>query len=161
MTTRPHHPRPRPSRPPGRRSSRRRAWRDDSGAVTLEAIFMVALLLLLLVVIVALGRLTHADQTVDAAAHAAARAASLARSPGDAQTQAHTAAADSVRQGGSSCRQLTVIVDTTDFTAGGAVTVTLDCSVTLSDLGLLGLPGTTTISGNATSPLDTYRGTTS
>jgi Flp pilus assembly protein TadG len=156
MTTRHHrHTRPRPSLPPGGR-----AWRDDSGAVTLETIFMVGLLLLLLLVITALGRLTHADQTADAAAHAAARAASLARSPGDAQTQAHTAAVDSVRQGGSSCRQLTVIVDTTDFTPGGTVTVTLDCTVTLADLGLLGLPGTTTVSSSATSPLDTYRGTT-
>jgi hypothetical protein len=41
---------------------------------------------------------------------------------------------------------------------GGAVTVTVSCTVPLSDLLLLGVPGSRTVSASATSPVDQWRG---
>jgi hypothetical protein len=46
-----------------------------------------------------------------------------------------------------------------DFVAGGTITVRLECAVPVSDLGLLGLPGTVTVNGESSAPLDLYRRT--
>ena len=48
--------------------------------------------------------------------------------------------------------------DTGDFTPGGVVTVTVSCTVQLSGLGLLRIPGSETITASASSPIDVYRG---
>ena len=39
----------------------------------------------------------------------------------------------------------------------GDVTVRVECSVTLSDLGLLGVPATRTVTAAATVPIDVFR----
>ena len=45
------------------------------------------------------------------------------------------------------------------FGRGGTVTATVSCRVELSDLGLVFLPGATTVSASSTAPVDTWRGT--
>ena len=42
---------------------------------------------------------------------------------------------------------------------GNAVTATVSCRVELSDLGLVFLPGATTVTASSTAPVDTWRGT--
>ena len=53
----------------------------------------------------------------------------------------------------------TAATSTADFRAGGSVTVRVSCRVELADLGLVLLPGATTITAEASSPVDTMRGT--
>jgi hypothetical protein len=48
--------------------------------------------------------------------------------------------------------------DLGDFMPGGVVTVTVSCTVQLSGLGLLRIPGSETITASASSPIDVYRG---
>jgi hypothetical protein len=43
------------------------------------------------------------------------------------------------------------------FYPGGYVQVTVTCQVDLSDVGIPGMPGTTTISSSSIAPIDPYR----
>jgi hypothetical protein len=51
-----------------------------------------------------------------------------------------------------------VATDTSGFQPGGAVTVEVACTAALSDLGLLGVPGSQTLHGRYTAPVDRFRG---
>ena len=48
-------------------------------------------------------------------------------------------------------------VDVSDFQPGGQVSVSVTCTVGLSDLGLVGFPGAKSMSASAVSPLDQFR----
>ncbi|GAA4215256.1 TadE/TadG family type IV pilus assembly protein [Actinocatenispora rupis] len=131
--------------------------RGDSGATTIEAIYAVVILLVLLGIVVAFGRATGASTMLTSAAHEAARAASLARSPGSARADAQRSATASVRQGHAACPRLHTAVDTSRFLPGGQVTVILTCHIRLADLpAARALPGT--ITASSTSPVDRFRG---
>jgi hypothetical protein len=52
---------------------------------------------------------------------------------------------------------VTASTNVSDFVAGGNVTVTVTCQVSYSDLLLLPLPGSVTVSGKAVSPVDLFR----
>ena len=56
-----------------------------------------------------------------------------------------------------SCVRIVVSTNTTDFVPGGEVTVTVSCTVELSDLGAPGLPGESTVSISQAAPIDPYR----
>ena len=56
------------------------------------------------------------------------------------------------------CDPAVVTPDLGDFVPGGEVTVQVTCTVHLSDLSLLHIPGSETITSTFTSPIDTYRG---
>ena len=106
------------------------------------------------------GRITEAESRVYAAANAAARAGTLARTQAAAAGAAQQAATAALGTTSVTCRQLTTAVDTTAFRPGGFVTVTLRCSVDVSDLvGVTLLPGAVSVDGSATAPVDVYRGT--
>ena len=131
------------------------------GAVSLELVLMTPIFLMLLDVAVLGGRLSQAQSAVDSAAHAAARAASLQRTVAGADHAARTVAADTLPHGGSTCATMDVNVDTGSFRPGGVVLVTVRCDVALSDLAWLPLPGSRSITGSATSAVDTFRGLSS
>jgi Flp pilus assembly protein TadG len=119
----------------------------DRGSMTVEFVIVVPVLLVLMLFLVMAGRVEEARGQADGAARDAARAASIALDPGDAQTWAEQAITD---DGGSnvSCAQPTV----DGFAPNSlAVTVTVQCTV---DLGL-GF-GSWTVTGHAVSPLDPY-----
>lgn len=134
---------------------------DERGSASIELVLLTPVLLVLLLLVVAGGRLADARGAVDAAARDAARAGTIARSPGDARRDALTAAEARLREGSVGCRNLSVDVDTSDFHAGGSVAVSVTCSVDLGDLTLLRVPGTRDISTHAVEPVDTFRGTRS
>ena len=134
--------------------SRRRRCR---GAVSLELVLITPLFLLLVDFAVFGGRLSESQARVDDAAHAGARAASLQRTIGSATAAADATVADTLGSGGASCSTYRASLNTSDFRAGGSVTVTVDCDVQLSDLTWLPLPGTRSVSGSFVSPVDTYR----
>jgi Flp pilus assembly protein TadG len=136
---------------------RHRPPRGERGGVALELTLLTPLLLLLLVFVVALGRLAEGRLQVDDAAAQAARAATVAASTGGASAVAQQAAAASLASDRVTCSQLTVSTDTSSFVPGGSVRVQVSCAVSLSDLSLLHLPGTETLTGVATSPVDRFR----
>ena len=130
---------------------------DERGSASLELALVTPALLGLLLFAVLAGRLVEARIEVDAAARDAARAASIARSPLAAHAAATAAAAATVEAGTVSCRHLTVRLDTGSFAAGGSVTADVTCSVDLSALTLLPVPGSRTVSAAFVEPVDTFR----
>lgn len=130
----------------------------ERGSATVEMAIVTPALILFLLFVVVGGRLALAAGEADNAARDAARAASIARSAAAATSQARQAAAATLAGGRVACRSFTVATDTSSFTAGGAVTVEVACTAALNDLGLLGVPGSKTLHGRYTAPIDRYRG---
>lgn len=131
--------------------------RDRGAFAALELVLLVPFIIVMMLLIVGFGRVERGRQLVDQAAQAASRAASLSTTPGDAQTAATQAAARTLDGGGVSCSTMTVRIDTSAFYAGGQVTARLSCKTDLSGLALAGLPGSTTLKSDSTSPLETHR----
>ena len=125
--------------------------------MSVEMIVLIPVLFAFVLLIVAGGRLVQRQGQVDSAARDAARAASIARSSGEASAAANQAVRASIDLGASQCGAPSLAG--TNFVAGGQVTVALSCTVTLSDLGLVGLPGSMTVRGESVAPLDVYRRT--
>jgi hypothetical protein len=107
------------------------------------------------------GRLVAAESAGDQAARAAARIASAQRDPATAHRAANTAAQRTLAGQHLACAQLTVIVDTSQFTrplgAPATVRAEVSCAVRWADLGLPGAPGTHSVTGVFTSPIDQLR----
>ena len=135
--------------------------RDQRGSATVEITMLVPALLLILGLLVAGGRVWFARTTVNEAAHAAARAASLARAAGEAGLAGRSAGAQSLATGGLRCSSTTVDVNTTAFGVPvgtpATVTSTVRCRVGFTDLLLPGLAGSIELQATGTSALDTYR----
>jgi Flp pilus assembly protein TadG len=131
---------------------------DERGSAALEITLITPLLVLILLFVVGLGRLAQARGEVDGAARDAARAASIARNPSSAQTEARSAAAATLADRSITCANLNVSVDTSEFRPGGSVIVDLTCTVKLSDLVGVGFGSDRDLHGHAISVIDTYRG---
>jgi hypothetical protein len=140
------------------------AWRrDERGNAALELVILAPVIVLLIGMVVAAGRTSIAQGSVDAAARDAARQASIARSPAGALAAAQ-ASASSVLSGESlNCTPVIEMrgLDQAFATPVGdpaSVTAVVSCTVSLSDLLVPGLPGSKRLSGTFTSPLDPFRG---
>jgi Flp pilus assembly protein TadG len=130
--------------------------RGDTGSAALELAILTPVLLAVLLFVVGLGRITSARQTVDGAAGAAARAATLASSPQAAIAAARTEADASLASAGITCSSTKVSVDVADFVPGGVVSVRVTCEVSLAS-AVPGLPGSATLSATGASVVDRYR----
>jgi hypothetical protein len=125
------------------------------GSVTLEASVAIIGLFALLSLVLYAGRASDAQSLVIAAAQEGARAASLVGL--DAASGAATLAAQShLTDAGLACAGFGVVTDLGSFGPGGQVTVTVSCTATFSDLGLLGADDET-FTWSATEVIDTYR----
>lgn len=131
---------------------------DHRGSASLELVLVTPVLIVLMLFVVSVGRLGQARADVDRAARDAARAASMARTSDAAHERAAAAARATLADGGVSCRSMTVGLDTGAFAPDGAVHATVGCTVDLSDLSLLGVPGSRTVTATFTQPVDAYRG---
>jgi len=147
-----HPPTGAPRRP--RRTAAAERLRGDRGTVAVELAIGVPMLVLVVLIAAASFVMARANLDVNAAASAAARAASLARSADAARSDA-TEAAEANLDG--ACASLAIDVDTGGFRRGGTVRVTVSCTVTARGLTGIGLPGSTTFTATATSPIDVYR----
>ncbi len=129
-----------------------RAVRRERGSMAVEVVILTPVLVAFILLVVAFGRYVTARGDVEAVARDAVRAASLERTAGQARAAANAAVAAGLGRGGCSPAALTGA-----FVAGGTITVEIECAVPLADLGLVGVPGSVTVTGSSSAPLDVYR----
>ncbi len=131
----------------------------ERGSMSLEMAIMAPAVVAIIGLIIFGGRYALATQTVNAAAASAARAASIERSAGDARSSAASNAAATLSNEGLQCASTQVAVDTSGFATavGQASTVRATVTCVVDMAGLVGMPGTLTLTAAATSPLDMYR----
>lgn len=132
--------------------------RGESGSAAVELVLVTPLLVLLAMLIVTAGRLVQARLEVDSAAAQGARAASLARDPATATADAAAVVQSALASQHLTCGGLAVNTDTGSFRPGGQVTVQVSCTVSLAGLALLHVPGAETLTSQAASPIDKFRG---
>lgn len=134
---------------------------DERGSLSLEFVLLVPALVLLFGVMVGGARTWIARSGVEQVAAAAARGASLERTPGDAEASARHLAAAQVAVGGMRCARFSVVVEARalDLPAGtpGEVSATVVCAVPLADVLVPGWPGSVEVRATATAVADSYR----
>ena len=140
-----------------RRWARTQLRRADDGFFALELALFAPLIVVMLLTVVALGDVEQGRLQVDQAASAGARAASLAYTPGQADTAGRAAVSSTLAQAGLSCAHLSVEVEVDDFRPGGQVTVRVGCDADLSRLALTGVPGSLTVRASSTAAIEVYR----
>ena len=134
---------------------RRRAGCDD-GLYTVELVLWTPVLLLLVMLAVAAGRIVSAGNQAVEASRDAARAASLTFSLPQANIAARTAARDALDRAGITCSALDVQLSG-GVRPGGLVTVKVSCTADLSDIAFPGAPGSKTLTGTSSAPIETTR----
>ncbi|GAA3242247.1 membrane protein [Streptomyces filipinensis] len=144
-----------------RRSRLGARLREDRGSESIAAAIVTPLLLMLLCLAIAGGRIVTSGAKIDAAAEDAARAASISRTYSGAQSEASSAAARSLADQGIHCASTHTSVNASGLAVPlgdvGTVTVTISCTVPLSDLLIPGIPGSKTLTSTFTSVVDAYR----
>lgn len=136
----------------------RRSFTDERGSIAVEVAIIAPAFIFLMLLVVFAGKVAEANGNVERAASEAARAASMRQHPSDATVDAQTAAEQNLDQAGVPCIVLDTAVDTSDFRAGGTVTVTVTCQASMADVTLLGVPGTRNFTARVVEVIDTYRG---
>jgi Flp pilus assembly protein TadG len=127
--------------------------------MALELAIVAPALLALLALILSYGRYAQVTGLLESAARDGARAATLSRSLPEAQRRLDSIVTDALKGAAPSCRKsASDDVQGTAFQPGDDVTVTVSCTVSYSDLGMWGAPGSTTVRRSFASPLDPYRG---
>ena len=135
----------------------RRRSRHETGSATVEAVVLVPVLVMFVLLAVAFGRYQSTREEVIGAARAGAEAAAIMPSAQAATGAASDAALPALSGMTSPCVRVVIQTDTTDFKPGGEVSVTVSCTVDLSDLGAPGLPGRSTVIVSQIAPIDPYR----
>lgn len=130
---------------------------NERGAASTELAVLAPLLIGFMLLVVFAGRVAQTEGDVAHAAHEAARAASLVATPETAITAATEIAAANIAEGAVACRSLEVLVDVTEFAAGGQVAVTVSCKAEFSDIALLAVPGERIFVATAIEVIDTFR----
>lgn len=135
----------------------------EAGNAALELVLLAPIVLALIGLVIAAGRTSLAQGSVQAAARDAARQASIARTPQQALLAAATSAQAELSREGLSCSPVPAVrVNVTGFGAPlgqpASVSATVTCQVPLSDLLLPGIPGSRKLRARFSSPLDPYRG---
>lgn len=134
--------------------------RDERGSAAVEAVVGLPAFVLLVGLIIFGGRTATTHSAVESAAADAARSASIARSGPTAQEEARKAAQASLANQEIPCLSVEISVDTSGFGTPigkpGAVDVTVQCRLDLSDLSIPGVPGSRVIKATMSSPIDTW-----
>lgn len=133
----------------------------ENGAVAVEFVVLIPAVLLLGWLLIAGGRIWLAQGELEQAAGAAARAASLSRTPAAAYQSAQAFAAAQLATGELPCREVRIEVEAGDLDLPpgnpGQVSARLTCVL---DLGfpVPGWPDTLSLAAGAWVGLDRYRG---
>lgn len=132
--------------------------RSERGSISVEVAVIAPAFIFLMLLVVYAGKVSEADGNVERAAAAGARAASLRQHPDGATDDARDAVEANLDAAGVPCSSLETVVDTSSLEPGGTVTVSVRCQASMSDVTLLGVPGTRTFTATSTEVIDTYRG---
>jgi TadE-like protein len=136
--------------------------RGEAGNAPLELVLIAPLILILIGLVIAAGRVSTAQDAVDAAARDAARQASVAANEGLAADAAQSSAESALSADGLQCQPvismpgLAAAFDTPIGTPA-EVRALVTCVVQLSDVLVPGVPGTITLHARFSSPLDPFR----
>lgn len=134
----------------------RRHLTDDDGFVELETMFGAVMIVSALSALLMASVFVNSQLAVSNAAHAAARAASLERSTGDATAAAQSAAGAALGDR-VICEGMTATVNTGRFEPGGVVTVEVRCQVPwLGAMPRVWVPPRTA-SSQASSPIEAWK----
>lgn len=143
-----------------RKAAVRRTAAEDGNA-PLELLILTPVILALIGLVIAAGRTSVAQGSVDAAARDAARQASISLTPAAARQAALSSADAALRADGLHCTPVIRLHLLTGFNTPpgrpAQVSASVSCPVRLSDLLVPGIPGTTRLTASFTSPLDPYR----
>ncbi|RYE78377.1 MAG: hypothetical protein EOO74_05380 [Myxococcales bacterium] len=143
--------------------------RRDHGTASLELVIVAPFLLALLMLIIAFGRFAQTENLIDQAARDAARAATAQNQRSQVGPTVAKVVAEMVTDAPDSCRSSAAadpprmtanafgLPDVNNPSAVDSVTVTVRCTLDLSDLAALPLQSVE-IARTFTSPLDRYRG---
>jgi Flp pilus assembly protein TadG len=138
----------------------RRAGGEDGNAA-LELVILAPVIVALIALLIAAGRTSVAQSSVDAAARDAARQASISLSPSAARQAATATAYAALHADGLGCRPVVTLDLAEGFGAplgqAAQVSASVTCTMRLSDLFAPGVPGASTLSARFTSPIDPYR----
>ncbi len=137
--------------------SARSGREGQSGAGGVELAVAFSSLLLALFFVVGAMRLSTTRSDVSAASRAAARAAAQTYTAAQAEREATVVAGDLLAERGVGCRGLRVEVSD-DVRPGSIVTATVSCRVDLSDVALVGFPGSSNVEATAAELVDVVRG---
>lgn len=121
--------------------------------MAVEMVLLTPVLMGFVMLIVAFGRYVAVQGDVEAAARDAARSASLQTSAVAADSAARSSVAASLDDL-TTCTRVDV---GGPWEAGGEVVVRLECSVSMSGLGLIGVPYRVEVDAESSVPLDPYR----
>jgi len=130
----------------------------ERGSVALELVLVTPLVLVLIAFVVFCGRVARAEAIVRDAASAGARAASLRQRPSAARADALSAVQANLAGHRTTCPAPQISIDISSLRPGGQVAVQVVCEPSLSDLALLGLPGTRRVSERSVEVVDVRRG---
>jgi Flp pilus assembly protein TadG len=133
--------------------------RTEEGSVSIEFAILAPILLVLFVALTVYGgRRVTAGNDVGSAAHAGARAATLAASASTAERTARDVVTTNLDRSGVGCvGGPGITTDLTEFAPGGQVTVTVTCTADFTDVISLGVAGTVTLTATATEVVDLHR----
>lgn len=136
--------------------------RGERGAAVIELVLLMPILVLLLELVVVGGRVGATEHDMTSVAHEGARAASVAATFHTAETRSDGAVAAALVRHGYRCRSVraSVVSSGAEFADRDRVSVRVSCDVPLADLGIVGLPGVTTVTATSTASLDPYRSVT-
>lgn len=129
----------------------------DAGSAGLETAFAVTALLLVLFFVVGGMRVINSNGDVAAAARSGARAAATARTAGQADADATAVVGNMLASRGVACSGGPGVSVSGAGVPGGAVTVTVTCTVSLGDVVIVGFPGSRNVSVSAVEYVDDRR----
>ena len=127
----------------------------ETGSVAVELVILAPIIGILLLIVVAVGRVENARADIEGAARSAARDLSISRDPAAAVGRVRASTAATLHVGTPGCQQFTFAptIETTK------VTVAVSCVADLQDDNILPLPGSMTLTADASEIIDTYRET--
>jgi Flp pilus assembly protein TadG len=123
--------------------------------MAVEIVLLAPVMMAFMMLVVAGGRYVAVRGDIEAASRDAVRAATLERTASAAQAAAEDTANAALQDVGR-CQGAVL---TGDFVSGSTITVTVTCDVSYDGLGLIGLPGSKTVTISSSAPIDKYRRT--
>lgn len=131
--------------------------RDDIGSLAVELVVITPVLFVMALTVIVFGRISEARQQVVELSSAAAESAAVQSNAASAQSGATDTAVLAGFSSAHACVHVIVTTNVDHFYPGGYVSVTVTCQVSLADVSVPGMPGTTTISSSSSAPIDPYR----